>query len=52
MGKTWTAIDSLSTIYKPDLFDDIKQKFFHTVPVYIQLCSYNTTTKETREESA
>ena len=37
IGKAWTAIDRLSTIWKFDLFDEIKQKLFQVVAVSVLL---------------
>ena len=42
IGKTWTAIDRLSTILKSDLSDEIKREFFQIVGVSVLL--YGCTT--------
>ena len=37
LAKTWTAIDSLSVIWKLDLTDKLKRSFFHAAVVSILL---------------
>ena len=37
--KAWTAIDRLSTIWKSDLSDKIKQEFFEVLAVSVLLYS-------------
>ena len=44
IGKTWTAIDKLSTKWKSDLPDKIKLKFFQAVAVSVLLYSCTTWT--------
>ena len=42
IGKAWTAIDRLTTIWKSDLSDKIKQNFFQTLSISVLL--YGCTT--------
>ena len=35
IGKAWNTIDKLSTIWKSDLFDNIKQEFFQAVAISV-----------------
>ena len=43
-AKTWTAINRLSIIWKPDLYDKIKQDFFQVMAVSILLYGCSTYT--------
>ena len=47
IGKIWTVIDRLLTIWKSILFDEIKQEFFQAVAVSVLLygCTAWTLTK-------
>ena len=42
IGKSWTAIDMLTTIWKSDLSNKIKREFFQTVTVSILLYCFTT----------
>ena len=51
IGKAWTAMDRLSTIWKSDLTDKLKREFFQAVAVSVLLygCTTWTLTKRLRE---
>ena len=40
LAKAWTAVDSLSVIWKSDLTDKIKRSFFQAAVVYIYIYIY------------
>ena len=50
IGKAWTAIDSLSPIWRSDLSDGIKRKFFQAVVVSVLLYGCTTWTLTKRLE--
>ena len=52
IGKTWTSIDRLLTIWKSDLSDKIKMQFFQAVVVSVLLygCTTLTLTKRLEEK--
>ena len=42
--KVWTATDSLSIIWKSDISDKIKQQFFQSLILSVQMYGYTTRT--------
>ena len=50
MGKVWTTIDKLTTIWKSDLSDKIKRDFFSAVTVSVLLYDSTTRTLNTRRK--
>ena len=52
LTKTWTAIERLPIIWKSDLSDKIKCKFFHPTVVFILLygCTAFTLTKPMKKK--
>ena len=53
IGKAWTTIDRLSTIWKSDLLNKIKWKVFQAVamPVVLYRCTSWTRTKRLEEKA-
>ena len=51
LGKTWTSINRLSTIWKFDLSDKIKQKFFQGVATFEKV-SLEKARKELHKDAA
>ncbi len=51
IGKTWTTIDRLSTIWKSSLSDRIKREFFHTETVLLlHSCTIWTLTRRYKKK--